>query len=97
MGCCSDSPHQFPISLESSSFSNSLYPLLLLNDVKEGQKRISSLVIQQYDLENMGKKLGRFLFFFLLRKTSLLPQIGSLSIQAIEKNLHSLIYFLLTI
>lgn len=58
MATCSDSSHQFPINLENLSLPISLYPLLLLNDVKEEQKRMSSLVIQQYDLEYMGKKWG---------------------------------------
>lgn len=55
---------------------------------------MSALVIQQYDLENMGKKLGRFLFSLLSLKNErnkqivLLPKMGSLSTQAVEKNLY---------
>lgn len=64
VACCSCSPYQFPISFKIRSFSISVYLYFPLNDVKEGQKRISALVIQQYDLENMGKKLGSFCFVF---------------------------------
>lgn len=48
---------------------------------------MSSLVIQQYDLGNMGKELGRFLCFFLFLKNTIpATKMGSLSTQAVEKN-----------
>lgn len=54
----------YSCSQEKEFLCLSLPLLPSLNDVKEGQKRISALVIQQYDLENMGKKLGSFCFVF---------------------------------
>lgn len=96
----------YSCSQEKEFLCLSLPLLPSLNDVKEGQKRISALVIQQYDLENMGKQLGSFCFvcFFFEKQnkqnTVLLPKMGRQSINSgsrEESLLHSLFYFLLTI